>query len=180
MDKKDKKAKRSGWAFIVLLVALILSFAFSLTSQIVLGSTNIATAYAIVVALMLISIIFEIVATAAVTCDVEPFLAMSARKIKGAKMAVRLSKNSVKVSAICSDVIGDVCGIISGACAAVIIAKQFLDYTGFAEIIIAAGFAAALATLTLAGKVAGKVYATKNANKIVFNVARLLSVFKRK
>ena len=41
--------------------------------------------------------------------------AMSSKKIKGAKKAVSFKKNADKVSSFCNDVIGDICGIISGS-----------------------------------------------------------------
>jgi hypothetical protein len=46
---------------------------------------------------------------------------MSSRKVKGGKIGVKLIKNTSKVSSVCCDVIGDVCGIISGTSGVVIV-----------------------------------------------------------
>ena len=46
--------------------------------------------------------------------DIKVFNAMAAKKVKGAKIALIMIKNAPKLSTICNDVIGDICGIISG------------------------------------------------------------------
>ena len=45
---------------------------------------------------------------------------MNSRKVKGANVAVKFKKNAEKVSSFCCDVIGDICGVISGGAAAAI------------------------------------------------------------
>ena len=107
------------------------------------------------------------VGTAVASCDIQPFLSMSARKVKGAKTAVKLVKNAEKVSSVCADIIGDICGIISGACGAAIVIKQFADGT---SIIISVLFSAFIAALTVFGKSLGKSYAMTNSNKIIYMV----------
>ena len=181
-EKKTKNQKRrviNKWVFIVLAITLLLSFAFSLASQIVLKNTGLAVAYVTIVLLIIISIIFDVIGVAATSCDIEPFLSMSARKVKGAKMAVSLAKNANKVSSVCADIIGDICGIVSGACGTAIVIIQFANATGFMEILIGVIFTAVISTLTITGKAISKTYAINNANKVIFTVAKILSVFKK-
>ena len=40
---------------------------------------------------------------------------MNAQKISGAKEAITIIKNNVRFASLCNDVIGDICGIVSGA-----------------------------------------------------------------
>lgn len=91
-------------------------------------------------------------------------------------MAVRLAKNAEKVSSVCADIIGDICGIVSGACGSAIVVKQFVDGT---SIFVSVLFSAVIAAITVSGKAFGKTYAMTNSNKIIFAVARVLSVFKK-
>ena len=157
-------------------MTLILSFTFSLISELVIGNAPLAVAYLLIVLLVVIAVVTDMIGTAAAACDIEPFLAMSARKVKGSKMAVRLAKNAEKVSSVCADIIGDICGIVSGACGSAIVVKQFVDGT---SIFVSVLFSAVIAAITVSGKAFGKTYAMTNSNKIIFAVARVLSVFKK-
>jgi len=176
-EEKHKKSRRkNAWPIIVLLLTLALSFIFSLTCELVMGNAPLAVAYILIIFIILLSVIFDMIGTAAASCDIQPFLSMSARKVKGAKTAVKLVKNAEKVSSVCADIIGDICGIISGACGAAIVLKQFADGT---SIFISVLFSALIAAFTVFGKSLGKSYAMTNSNKIIYAVARVLSVFKK-
>ncbi len=176
-EEKHKKSRRKNlWPIIVLLLTLALSFIFSLVCELVMGNAPLAVAYILIVFIILLSVLFDMIGTAAASCDIQPFLSMSARKVKGAKTAVKLVKNAEKVSSVCADIIGDICGIISGACGAAIVIKQFADGT---SIIVSVLFSALIAAFTVFGKSLGKSYAMTNSNKIIYAVARVLSVFKK-
>ena len=176
-EEKHKKAKRKNvWPIIVLLLTLTLSFAFSFVCELVMGNMHLAIAYLLVVLIIILSVIFDMIGTAAASCDIQPFLSMSARKVKGSKTAVKLVQNAEKVASVCADIIGDICAIISGACGAAIVIKQFADGT---SIFISVLFSAVIAAFTVFGKSLGKSYAINNSNKIIFAVAKVLSVFKK-
>ena len=121
---KKKKGKKVPWSVKSLIITLILSSGFKILSDLVVANLTLKTifiAYILKLVIVLISIIADIIGVAATSCDIQPFLAMAARKVKGAKMAVRIAKNRDVVNSVCSDIIGDICGIISGACGAAII-----------------------------------------------------------
>ena len=175
-EKNKNQKKKNTWPVIVLLLTLTLSFIFSLVSELVMGNASLVVAYLLIIVIIIISVLFDMVGTATISCDIQPFLSMSARKVKGAKMAVKLVKNAPKVSSVCADIIGDICGIISGACGAAIVIKQFADGT---SILISVLFSSLIAAITVFGKAVAKTYAVTNSNKIVYMVARVLSVFKK-
>lgn len=175
-DKHKKTKKKNLWPLTALLLTLVLSFVFSLVSELVLGNAGLAIAYILVIVIIIISIIFDMIGTAAASCDIEPFLAMSARKVKGSKMAVKLVKNADRVSSVCADIIGDICGIVSGAAGTAIVIKQFAQGT---NILFSVLFSAVIAALMVSGKALGKSYAMTNSNKIIFMVAKILSIFKK-
>ena len=60
------------------------------------------------------------IGASALTSKESTFHSMNAKKIKGAKETIKLIKNSVKISSICNDIVGDICGIISGGLGAVL------------------------------------------------------------
>jgi hypothetical protein len=185
---KDKNGKKINdkpkipWAVKALVITLFLSMSFGILAQLVVGgitTQNVYIAYILIVAIVIISIIADIIAVAATSCDVEPFLSMSARKVKGAMLAVKLTKNADVVSSICGDIIGDICGIISGACGAAIVAILAVQNKS-AELVVGVAFSAVIAALMITGKAVGKQIAIKNANRIVFMLAKTLSVFSKK
>ena len=182
--EKDRKQKKdhTRWVLTVLVLTLLLSFTFGFISEVVLDSAPLAVAYVVIVVLVSISILFDMIGTAAASCDIEPFLAMAARKVRGSKRAVKLVKNAEKVSSVCADIIGDICGILSGAGMATIVALQFssLQEGSTTAILVNVLFSALLSTVTITGKAIGKRTAMDSANDIILAVAKVLSVFDKK
>ena len=70
-----------------------------------------------------LGILFDIIGVAVTAADPRPFHSMAAHKEKGAKEALKLLRNADRVSSVCNDVVGDICGIVSGATGAVIVAR---------------------------------------------------------
>lgn len=182
IDTKRKTKKKSNgtvlWIFKILILTLFVSFTISLASEYIVSTSHIIIAYLLIAIILFISIFFDIIAVAATSCDEEPFHALSARKDKAGKVAVILAKNAARVSSICSDVVGDICGIVSGACCATIVARQFFSGNE-TSIFISVAFSSVLAALTIVGKSLSKNFAIKNANKVILSIAKLLSLFTR-
>lgn len=118
---------------------------------------------------------------AVASSNIEHFTAMASRKVKGSKQAIALVKSADKVSSVLNDVIGDVCGILSGAAGASIVAKIVIDNQGnFKAVLVASLVAAIIAGLTIAGKSVFKKVAIKHANSITLTFARFVNFFTRK
>ena len=111
--------------------------------------------------------------------DEEPLHAMSSKKIKGAKKAVSFKKNADKVSSFCNDVIGDICGIVSGS-AGVTIATSLSEKLNTSVLYTGLVITALTAALTIGGKAFFKSIAIKNSNQIVHMTAKVLSIFEKK
>ena len=111
----------------------------------------------------MIGIIFDMIGVAVLTAKESTFHAMSSKKVKGAKKATKLIKNNVKVASFCNDIVGDVCGIVSGGLGAVL-AISISDYLGItlATIIVSA----IISSLTVTGKAIFKNVAVKKADNI--------------
>lgn len=176
---KKKKKKKNTWPLIVTGMAFIISLVFSLISEITMPKVNLIFGILILLLFIIIGIIFDMIGVAVTSTDEEPLHAMSSKKIKGAKKAVFFKKNADKVSSFCNDVIGDICGIISGSAGvtiAALIAKSFNLNLFWVGLIITS----IIAALTIGGKALCKSIAIKNNNKIVYLTAKTLSIFERK
>ncbi len=142
-------------------------------SDALLANTTLLLSFLILAGIILFGIVADVIGVAVTAVNIDPFNAMAAKKIKGAKTAVRFVKNAAKVSNLCNDVIGDICGIVSGA-TSVSIAAQLLDAYPFIDAaILSLIMSACVACLTVGGKALGKNFAMNNGTKIVhaFSVA---------
>lgn len=166
---------KDKWALIVFVLTFLLAAVFTLLSSL-LGNLNNYLLVCSILIVIMIGIIFDLIGTAALSADIKVFHSKASQKIKGSKQAVNLVKHSSKVSSICNDIVGDICGIVSGSLTAVLIINLFKEknYDIFNIIITSL-----LSSLTVGGKALGKNYAIKNSNNIIFFVGRFLSTFKK-
>ena len=181
LDKKKKK--RNWWPLKALAISLLLAFAVNALSSYTLSDTQLWVAVVVTVLILVLGVLFDMIGTAATSCDIGPFLAMASRKVKGGKTAVKLAKKRDVVSSVCCDIVGDICGIVSGVCAATIATNQIfgadvIGLQGNFWVSVAIYAVISMATITL--KAVGKGLAVKKANSIVFGVAKILSIFSKK
>lgn len=178
--KKEKKAKNSPvrWSLTILFGSFFLSVIFNAISKTTLQNVNLIVSFLVLTTFVLLGILFDIFGVAATSASEKPINAMAAKKVKGAKEALWLVKNAEKVSSICNDVIGDICGIMSGSTAAVIIAS--LPFSGTTGFLISLVITSLVAGITVGGKAFGKGFAINKSDKIVFFMARTISFFKIK
>ena len=101
---------------------------------------------------------------------------MNAQKVKGADVATILKKNAAKVSSFCNDVVGDICGIISGS-AGVSITVTLTKLSDINSLLLSLIVTALIASLTIGGKALGKGIAIKKANNILYTFSKFLSYF---
>lgn len=121
-NKKSQKPKPGiNWAIKATVISFFMTIAFSLFSELVVGSASVYISACIVLLLVIISIAFDMIGTAIASAEQAPFVAMSSRRVRGAKEVLGLIKNTDKVCSICNDIVGDICGIVSGAATSAII-----------------------------------------------------------
>ena len=161
----------------IFLVSLIISAGVSVICNLFLTDMGIIPAVIVVVALILIGIIFDIIGVAFASCDEKPFIAMSAKRIKKAQRALVLLKMADTVSNVCNDVVGDICGIVSGAAGSAIVIKIVSLSPDASKLVWTIVISSFIAAFTVGGKRLGKSYAMRNNIKIVEIVGGLLSVF---
>lgn len=173
-DKKDSSQRR--WVVTAFCLAVTLSAALSLVSESVMGSAGLAVALLILALFILLGIVFDVIGVAVTAADPRPFHSMAAHKVKGAKEALKLLKNASTVSSVCNDVVGDICGIVSGTTAAVIV-LHLQRLTPIHALVISVGVTALISGFTIGGKALGKNFAMRSSTKVVHFVGRVLSIF---
>ena len=103
---------KDKWIIQVFIISFILSAIFSGLSSL-LSDINVIVLFVIILIVIGIGILFDMIGVAALTAEEAPFHAMSSKKIKEAGACINLLKNNTKVSSICNDIVGDICGIVS-------------------------------------------------------------------
>jgi len=174
---KDKKNEGRNWAIKITFLTFVLSMSFNIISEVLVGNAGLVGALVVLFAIIALGIACDMVGTAVTTEGVAPFNAMAANKVKGARKAVDLVLKASQVSNICNDVIGDICGIISGATVAIIIVKIAGIYNISETFVISIILNGVVAALTVGGKALGKHVAMANSTEIVRKAAVLVELF---
>ena len=174
---KNKKRVDYGWILKVTLIAFILSFIFSFISEVSISNVSIVISIVLIFVFIGIGVLFDMIGIAVTSAEEKPFHSMAAKKIKGAKTAISLIKNAEKVSSFCNDVIGDVCGIISGSMG-IVVANKISDMANINKLYPVLFVTAIVASLTIGGKAFGKSFAVNKSNVIIFKFASFIAIFK--
>lgn len=177
---KNTNQKTWIWPIKILILAIFLSFGFSVISEFALTGASIAVSIIVIVIFIVVSIFFDMLGLATASASIENFNAMASRKVKGSKQGILLVKNADKVSSICADVIGDVCGILAGAAGASILAKLALSGAEYKTVLIASLISAIIAALTIFGKASFKRFSINHADAITLKFAKIINIFTRK
>ena len=176
-DKNKPKKKNDHWPLRVFFMAVILSALLSFFSSTALNGAGYVVAGLVLAAFIALGIVFDMIGVAVTAADPKPFHSMAAKKRRGAAEALTLLRNAEKVSSFCNDVVGDICGVVSGSASAVLAAMALQHFApeSVAQLIMSA----LIAGLTIAGKAIGKTFAMKQATSIVLTVAQPIAFFKR-
>ena len=180
----QKKRKRSGtspalWIALVFIATIVISAGFTHASSVLLEGSGIYAALAVLMLIIMIGIAFDILGVAVTAAQEQPLHSMAARKVRGAKEAISLLKNADRVASICNDVIGDICGVVSGSASAVIAVRLLEDFTLSWPNVLKVGMSALVAGLTVGGKAIGKGVALRHSVPIVHFAGRVISAFHR-
>lgn len=175
-----KKYINWSWCIRVLFLTLALSIMFSVLSELALTSASLIVAVLVIVVLMFIGIFFDCVGVATTSCDESSFEGYEKSGVKGAKQSLILVRNAEKVSVICCDIIGDVCGILCGASGVAIVTRLIGEGANQTlSVLVSALVSGVIAGVTIFGKSLEKGFAVKNNEKILLCVGRCLSLLFR-
>lgn len=171
---KKQRNKTARWVITIFFVTIVVSALISLISEEVMASSSIIVAFLILFVIVLIGILFDIIGVSVTSADETPFHAMAARKVPGAKESIRLLRKAEKVSSICNDVVGDICGVVSGSASATIAAQVLRSFEFSWPRMVVLIMSALVAGLTVGGKAIGKTFAVNSSTQIVHSVGKFL------
>ena len=177
--KKEKLKKEHvdiKWIITIISIAFIISIIMAFISQTTIPNLSLVLGIIITLVFIFIGIIFDIIGVSVTSSDEAVFHSMNSRKVKGANVAVKFKKNAEKVSSFCCDVIGDICGVISGA-AATSIAAILVSKYNFDLLITGLVVTAIVSSLTIGGKAIGKSFAINKSDIILYEFAKFVSNF---
>ena len=176
--KKKKELINWKWIATISITSFIISMLLSAGAEYTVPKVNLIMQIFIVIAFIAISILFDMISIAVTTADEAPFHSMNSRRVKGANVAIQLLKNRDKVASLSADVIGDVCGIITGA-ASVTISLGISSLLGIEQFIVSLTVTAILAAMTIGGKAIFKPIALANNKAILYRFCSILAIFYR-
>ena len=171
---KKERNRRVRWVISIFLVTIFVSGTISLISDEVMDHSGIVVAFVILFIIILIGVIFDIIGMAVASADEKPFHSMAARKVVGAQEAIVLLRHAERVSSICNDVIGDICGVVAGSASAAVAARILQNVTLSWPEMVTLVLSALVAGFTVGGKAIGKSFAVNSSTKIVHTVGKIV------
>jgi len=177
-NKKNAPMPQFQWILRIFFIAISLSAVLSLVSGTLLAGAGIAIAILVLILFILLGIVFDIIGVSVTAADERPFHSMAAHREPGASEALHLLRRASHVSSFCNDVVGDICGIVSGTTAAVIVVR-IQSTLNLHTVLLSVGATALISGLTIGGKALGKTFAIEKSTQVVFVVGKVLHLFHR-
>lgn len=179
--KKSKKLKiKPDWHWITTIfgTTIGISAAMSFLSNEMLSGGGLILSFAVLLVIILIGILFDIIGVSVTAAEEKPFHSMAAKKVPEAREALKMLRRAERVSSFCNDVVGDICGVISGSAAAVIAAKAITGMSPVLGSVVQLLLSAVVAGLTVGGKAFGKSIAMNNSTAIIHAAAKVMYLVK--
>ncbi|MCY0888963.1 MAG: hypothetical protein OWQ59_10980 [Alicyclobacillaceae bacterium] len=170
------KAKRTPirFALVIAAITLPMSAVFD-TSTIALNRATWYVGLVSVLCIVMVGVAFDMLGLAAAAARETPFHAMASKRVYGAKKAIRIVRNAEKVASVCSDVIGDIAGVLSGAGALAVSVQlvKSIELHGWYREAIAIVLTAFITSITVGSKAIGKTVAIHSPTPIVLFAAQV-------
>ena len=158
MNKNSTK-----WAFKVFILSISLSIIFSLVSQSLLPSLSPFFSIFVIVFFVFVSVIFDMVAVAFTSINKEQLDKF--KNENGYIMAVKLCERADKVASFGGDVVGDICGILSGAGGVSLVVNMNIQDANL-NLLVTCLVSSLIAGITIFCKAIMKTYALQNCEQI--------------
>ena len=171
---KKERNKAIRWVVTIFLSTILITSIISLASEEIMSVSAMPVAFVILLVIIFVGILFDIIGVAVTSADEKPFHSMAARKVPGALESIRLLRNAEKVGSICNDVVGDICGVVSGSASATIAAQVLQNFEFSWPRLASLVMSALVAGLTVGGKAVGKSLAINSCTKIVYSVGLVI------
>jgi len=165
------KKQNFRWAFKTLVLSISLSIVFSMLSQSLFPNLHETVSLFVIAFFIVVSVIFDMVGVAVTSLDVKQLEKFAGQK--GYQTAIKLNQNTEKVSSFCGDVVGDICGILSGAGGVSLVVNMHIQNANI-YFLVTCIVSSLIAGITIFGKAIMKGYAVDNCETVVMKTSSLL------
>ncbi len=163
------------WALKVFIATFFIASIFSFSSSKMMEDFSITLSLLTLVIIIIIGIVFDIIGISVTAASEVPLISLASKKARGALEAVRLIRNADLVSSFCNDVVGDICGIISGSAGSILVVRLTAGLISWDITILSILISSLIAAFTVGGKALGKSLAIRNCQSIVYSVGFIMS-----
>lgn len=125
----------------------------------------------VIVFFIVLSVIFDMISVAVTSINVETLAKYKGHC--GHKTAIILCQNTEKVSSFCGDVVGDICGILSGAGGVSLVVNMHIADMNI-NFVVTCLISSLIAGLTIFGKAIMKNYAVEKCTTVVMTTSKVL------
>ncbi|MGE5584282.1 MAG: hypothetical protein ACM309_01910 [Bacillota bacterium] len=170
MDQRLARAVSVG--FTTFLLAILVNF----VSKILLGRVGLVLGLFVLLGIVFIGVAFDVIGTASTAAKRQPFHAMAAKRVYGARQALRIVRSADRVANFCNDVVGDMAGTVSGAIgASIVIRLMMVMPPRVSETVVSTIVVGIIAGLTVGGKAWSKNMAVNDAERIVLAAGKIIA-----
>lgn len=175
-ELKHKEKVDKVWVIKIILISFVVALVFAFVSETIIPNVNLIFGIVLLILVITLGVIFDMIGVAVTAADIVPFNSMASRKVKGAKIAIKLKQNADKVSSFCNDVFGDICGVISGSIG-VIISSSLSKVININSLYISLLVTAVIASITIGAKALCKSFAINKSNIILYKFSKFINIF---
>lgn len=181
---KSQIKRSMKFSLTIAVITFVLAAIFSIISTSVLSDVIWVFGLLIVLVIVSIGVMFDMLGIASTAANEQPFHAMAAEKVPGAKEAVIIIRNADKFASFCNDVIGDISGIVSGTATAIVV-LQIAELFGQGEgstwqLTLSVVLTSIVAAITVGGKALGKYFAINASTTIIFFAGKTISIIEQR
>lgn len=149
------------------LITFVVAVALAFPSEHITRTFSLSLSTFLLALIIGTGIFFDVIGIAVAVADEAPLHAMAAKKTRGAREGLRLVRNSEKITSLCNDIIGDICGTVSGALGAAIVFQIGRLRPDLNQAMVSVMMVGVVAGLTVGGKAAAKGIGINDAEEIV-------------
>ncbi|MFP4660869.1 MAG: hypothetical protein ACLFPF_01640 [Halanaerobiales bacterium] len=163
-------------SLLIAIFTFLVAILVTLSSQTRIQYVSFTPAVIILLVIIFTGILSDMVGVAATVASPSTFNARAAKKVFGARKGLFLVKHGDRVASLMCDIVGDICGTVSGAIGIVIVLRIMNNWGGSQSILnlLMIGF---ISALTVGGKAYFKTFGIRKADEIIFYVGKMLAGF---
>ncbi len=154
----------------------VLAISVNFVSKILLGRVGLVLGLFVLLGIVFIGVFFDVIGTASTAAKAQPFHAMAAKRVYGARQSLRIVRSADRVASFCNDVVGDMAGTVSGAVGASVALRLASTFgAGLSEALTTTLVVGLAAALMVGGKAWSKSIALNESEKIVLAAGKVLA-----